>query len=216
MLKRQKSQVSHFDFADFPTVFSWLCLHVCQCVDGNHSKGERDDMFRFEKISTSELQNQRLHLISLKDLCVQVEGQSTCSQSMSTTEAMSQWISNKLPWLVTLFDSSWRFFILAQHGFMVARHLLEHLQAWQGAFGLFLTAAILVWSRFRGPKCSFFVQLSPRCHLVSLPIFHCHRMPTWHQNIEISLHAEVRARCQYNFGENISNYWPWMALVVSI
>ena len=111
-VETSKSQVSHCDFADFP--FSWWCLHLCHCVDDeNHSKGERDDMFRFEMVSTSELQNQRLLPISLKNLCVQVEGQSKCSQSISTTEAMPQWISNKLPWIVTLFTSSWQVFILS-------------------------------------------------------------------------------------------------------
>ena len=143
MLKRQKSQVSHFDFADFPTVFSWLCLHIGQCVDGeNHSKGEGDDTFRFEMTSTSELQNQRLHPISPKDLWVQVEGQSKCSQSISTTEAMPQWISNKLPWLVTSF-ASWRSMVswLQDIYWNICKHDKERLV-------LFLTAAILARSRF--------------------------------------------------------------------
>ena len=73
--------------------------------------------------------------------------------------------------------------------------------------------AVKIW---RCPKCSFFakgVQLSPRCHLVSLPIFDCHRRPTY--DIKSS-----QSRCMQKFQQDVNITlgkiflitglgWPW-------
>lgn len=79
----------------------------------------------------------------------------------------------------------------------ICKHDEEHLAVF--------TAAILVRSRFEEVQNAASSQKMPSCHhvaIVSLRIFHSHRRQTEHQIIQISLHAEVPARCQDNFGEN--------------